>query len=181
MKKMIILAFVLVTSCNKQNATDSPEKFIQNSKTKNLTILFNVAIEARNESDNKYHYYSSHIFKKNDTLTIPSYEYFDDLIKQDSTYYKDIYKLGEQNFVSETVSVSYARDYSQRLDKIYNELKVINSISIPNRGRFIEFTLSPNCKVYYLEDSKTLTPYWKEHFNNITKVDEKWFYECLKK
>ena len=48
----------------------------------------------------------------------------------------------------------------------------------PHLGKFIEFTLDEKCSVYYLEDANSLTPYWKDKFSKLQKVDNEWYYEC---
>lgn len=177
MKKILqILIIIFLGSCT--NKSTVAEKFINNFKGKNLNSLFNVVIEARNERDGNFHYYYSYTFRNKDTLMIPSFEFYDSFVKKDSSFHDDIYKLCKYDCVDNEKAFSYAKNYASKLQEIYNELGVINSISNPNLGRFIKFTLNPSCTVYYLEDSTTLTTYWKEHFSRIKKVDNKWYYEC---
>lgn len=177
--KNFVLIFLLffIGSCKSQ--TEKTQSFIQMSMNKDLSILFNVSIEARNKNNNEFHYYYSHIILKTDTLTIPSFEYFDDFHKKDSnTYNKAFIKLCKYKGVEKNLYFDYAKEYAKKLDKIYKELKVINIISNPNRGHFIEFDLDNNCRVYYIENTKSLMPYWKDKFNKFRKVDERWYYEC---
>jgi len=172
-----IFLFSFLGSCT--NPNEQALSFIQKSKNKDLSILFNVSIEARGEFNNVLHYYYSHTLINKDTLTIPSFEYFDDFYKKDSaTYNKTFIKLCKYKGVKEISHLIFAKKYAKKLDEIYKELGIINIKSNPNLGRFITFTLNAKCTVYYLEDSTTLKPYWKDKFRTLKKVDDKWFYEC---
>ena len=173
----LLLLFLFCSSCN-DNYQD-PQTFIQESKKKDLSILFNVSIEARYEgSNNEMHYYYSHTLINNDTLTVPSFEYFDDFYKKDtSTYNKIFNKLYIDKENKEKSPLIFARKYSQQIDRIYRDLNVIDIRSLPASGRFIIFTINKKFKVYYLEDSKTLNKYWQNYFTKLKKVNPKWFYE----
>lgn len=158
MKKIsLILLILFLGACTHESTVT--EKFIDNFKRENLNSLFNVAIEARNERNGVYHYYYSYTFRNKDTLKIPSFEFYDDFVKKDSSFFDDIYKLSKYDSVDNVKAFSYAKNYAGKLYKIYNELGVINSVSNPNLGRFIKFTLNQSCTVYYLEDFATLSPY----------------------
>ncbi|WP_025762931.1 hypothetical protein [Dyadobacter tibetensis] len=174
------IAIILISflgSCSSRK--EEPLAFIQRFNNKDLGILLNVSIEARNERNDSLHYYYSHTKIENETLTIPAFECFDNFYKSDSsTYNKTFIKLLKFKGVNENSPFNYAKEYAKKLDKIYRELGVIDLESTPKLGRFIEFTLDERCKVYYLEDSSTLTPYWKDKFSKLQKVDDKWFYEC---
>lgn len=175
MKNIILALNIFLVACNKGNI--SPEKFIAEAKKQDISSLMSLNIEARNERDNVFHYSYFHVFTKNDTLIIPSIEFFDD-IKRDSILYKSVLKFTEDRFLNSDEKVELAKKYAQRIDSIYKSLGVVNSKSNPNLGKFIEFTLDEKCKVYYLEDSSTLTSYWKDKFSKLQKVDNKWYYEC---
>jgi len=177
MKEIFLLSLIIFGSCSHEKAY--PEKFILDNKNRNLDMLFGVVIEARNKRNDTLHYYYSHTFINNDSINIPSYEYFDDFIEEEKEYYlKEVAKLAIAKGVTSRLSISYAKEYSKKLDSLYKGLGVINIISLPNTGRFIRFTLSPDCVVYYLEDVSTLTPYWKDFFSKIEKSEERWFYDC---
>ncbi len=175
MKNIILALNIFLVACNKGNMT--PEKFITEAKKKDISSLMSINIEARNERDNVFHYSYFHIFTKNDTLIIPSIEFFDD-IKSDSILYKSVLRFTEDKILDSNEKIGLAKKYAQKIDNIYKSLGVINSKSNPHLGKFIEFTLDEKCKVYYLEDATTLTPYWKDKFSKLRKVDEKWYYEC---
>jgi hypothetical protein len=116
---------------------------------------------------------------ENDTLTLPSYEYFDELYREDSIKYNEVFvKLSSYKGIEKSSSFNFAKEYAQNLDKKYRELGAIDILSNPNRGRFIEFILDKKCSVYYLEDATSLTFYWKDKFKNLKKVDSKWYYNC---
>jgi hypothetical protein len=177
MKNIIFVLSIFLASCGKSSM--SPEQFIVNAKQKNASSFLFITIEARGKRDGIYHYYYSHSFLGKDTIDIPSIEFFDDFMKENEKHYlHEIEKLAKNKGVSKKESIAYAKDYAKKIDTIYQELGAINIISNPNRGKFIEFTLDEKCKVYYLEDATTLTPYWKDKFSKLQKVDEKWYYEC---
>jgi hypothetical protein len=164
-------------SCNKkENLTYN---FIQKSKNKDLSRLINVIIEAREVRNDTLRYYYSHNFIGNDTIDIPSIEFFDDLVNENKEHYFLCFdKLSKYSGDSTINKQEYARRYAQKIDIIYKDLGVINSKSNPNLGKFIEFTLDEKCKVYSLENISNLNTYWKEKFSTLKKVDDKWFYEC---
>jgi hypothetical protein len=173
---MIFLLF-LHNSCS--NSSEKPKDFINRIKDKDINLLFNVSIEARNKRNDSLHYYYSHIMLENDTLTLPSYEYFDELYREDSIKYNEVFvKLSSYKGIEKSSSFNFAKEYAQNLDKKYRELGAIDILSNPNRGRFIEFILDKKCSVYYLEDATSLTFYWKDKFKNLKKVDSKWYYNC---
>lgn len=178
MNAKIVLLSLIIFGCFRDENAD-PEKFVSDNKNRNFEMLLGVVIEARNQRNDTLHYYYSHTFINNDSIDIPSYEDFDDLIENNKAHYsKEIAKLAKAKDVTSSFSIANAKEYSRQLDSVYKELGVVNTISLPASGRFIRFTLAPGCTVYYLEDSSTLTPYWKEHFGKISKVDDKWFYDC---
>lgn len=176
-KIMLLLCLLLLNSCGHKSS--EPLEFIEESKNIDLDILFDVSIEARNKSDDKFHYYYSYTFTKGDTLTIPSYEYFDDFYAKDSALY-DIAFANLKGAKGETKipSFNYAQQYAQKLDKIYQDLNVVSSKSNTKNGEFIEFTLSEGCVVYYLKDDSTLSPQWKNRLDNMVQVDGSWYYDC---
>ena len=175
------LVFILL-ACSSPNVQDS-EKLCKdfcslNKDKRDLSVLFNVNIEARNERNKEFHYYYSHILICGDTLIVPSFEFFDHFYKEDSTIYnKNFVKLCKCNGVEGKASLVFSKEYAKKIDKIYKELAVINIKSNPNLGRFIEFKLNTNCTVYHLGDSTTLNSYWKEKFRKLKKVDNNWYYE----
>jgi hypothetical protein len=156
----------------------SPEEFVTMARKKDMNSLLNVNIEARNEKDGIYHYSYFHVFRKKDTLIIPSFEYFSDLIKEDTVFLKNVVKFDSDSTRSLNEKIEFTKKYTQKIDSLYKDLGVINSKSNPKMGKFIEFTLSNKCNVYYLADVSTLNPYWKDKFSKLKKVDKNWYYEC---
>lgn len=175
MKNIILALTIFLVACN--NGKMPPEKFIVEAKNKDISSLMSINIEARNKRDNVFHYSYFHVFVKNDTLLIPSIEFFDD-IRIDTILYKNVLKFTNDKLINSNEKIEFAKKYAQKIDSIYKSLGVVNSKSNPHLGKFIEFTLDAKCKVYYLEDITTLTPYWKNKFSKLQKVDDKWYYEC---
>ncbi len=175
MKNLILLINIFLVACDEGNMT--PKKFIAEAKKKDISSLMSINIEARNERDNVFHYSYLQVFMKKDTLIIPSIEFFED-IKSDSLLYKSVLRFTEEKSLNSNEKIELAKKYVQKIDSIYRSLGVVNSKSNPHLGKFIEFTLDEKCNVYYLENSSTLTPYWKDKFSKLQKVDEKWYYEC---
>ena len=46
-----------------------------------LRRFSNVTLEVRNERDGRFPYYYSHTFVPGDTLTLPAFEYFDEMLR----------------------------------------------------------------------------------------------------
>jgi hypothetical protein len=172
---IILISWFLFTCSHKEV---KPVDFINSTKNKDITDLFYVNIQARNERDGVFHYPYFHLINKLDTLIIPSFEYFNFQLGSDSVIYNSVIKLDTSKFHTDKERIEIAKNYSKRIDFLYKDLGVINSKSNPYLGKFIEFTLDEKCKVYYLEDASTLKPYWKNKFSRLKKVDNKWFYEC---
>ena len=84
------------------------------------------------------------------------------------------------------MDIEFYRSFIKKFKSEYGSINVPNyykhtNVLVqgnPNLGRFIEFTLDEKCSVFYLEDAATLSPYWKDKFSRLQKVDEKWYYEC---
>lgn len=164
-------------ACTKN--AENPIEFIKRTKNKDINMLFNVLIDARNSRNDTLRYYYSHTIMGIDTLTIPSFEYFDELYKNDTLLYTKVFeKLSQNEGNNEIEPKIFAKNYASKLQTLYNELKVANISSKPNFGRFIEFTLVGGCKVYYLQESKSLNSYWLGRFKKFKNVDNKWYYEC---
>ena len=178
MKQNIAIILILFLDCG-CCSNEKPLSFIQNSKIKSVTFLMNVSIEARGLRNDSLHYYYSHSILKDDTLTIPSFEYFDDLYSRDSSIYsKSFDRFCKSNKVKEKSCLDFVKEHAKKIDEAYRELGAINVKSLFKNGRFIEFALDEKCSVFYLEDAATLSSYWKDKFSKLQKVDEKWYYEC---
>lgn len=54
----------------------------------------------------------------------------------------------------------------------------IRTDSNPKQGRFIAFILSSESTVYYVEDYKQVSSYWRSQFDGMEKFDENWYYKC---
>lgn len=176
--KYIVIIFIFINfSC--VNHENNPKSFIQKNQNENLSKLVYVNIEARGIREDTLRYYYSHTITGKETLTIPSFEFFDDFYKKDSSSYNAIFiKLCKMDTITNKSTLVCAKEYALMIDNIYKKLDVVNILSKPNMGKFIEFTLHGGSKVYYLEDENTLNPYWKDKFSKLKKVDEFWYYEC---
>ena len=183
MKKLVVIisSLLFFTACEKKVKTfDKPEEFILNAKGKDLSNLFNTVIEARNESKGAFHYTYVQVFEKNgkDTFNLPSFEFYDEIVHPNSLYkIGEMYEFAKNRGIDKKMAFQFSKEYVKKIDNLYKELRVINVISLPESGRFIRFTINKKFKVYYLEDSKTLTPYWKGYFSKLKKAEPKWFYE----
>lgn len=81
----------------------------------------------------------------------------------------EFYDFYIKNVLNEIRSISTPKYYN-------NDSPIVDSN--PKSGNFIEFILNDNASVFYLNDESALTPYWKDKFAKIKKVDGKWYYEC---
>ena len=183
MRKLLFFIFYLFffTDCEKKvKSFDKPEDFISNAKNKNLSILFNTVIQARNESEGAFHYTYVQVFEKNgkDTFNLPSLEFYDEIVHPNSLYKIDeIYDFAKSKGIDKKLAFNYSKQFTKQVDDLYKKLRVINIVSLPSSGRFIEFTVNKKIKVYYLEDYQTLSKYWQDYFIKLKKVNPKWFYE----
>jgi len=178
MPKEIFFLWVLV-SCHAGNSREeSPEHFVERVRRLDLRLLRNVAIKARNERNHRYHYYYSHTFVQGDTLTVPSFEYFDDLVQEDSTYLPDLYTLAGVGPSHKALALRSAKAYAKQVEDLYQQLHVINLVAVRDSSASLKFTLSRNCDVFYVKNPSALTAAGKAYFGNIKQVDAHWFYEC---
>lgn len=178
-KYFLVLIIAMMTSCSdhKNKAID----FIEKNKHNAFTNFKNIGITARNRKDNVYHYSLFYFFTKKDTLIIPSYEFFDNFYDSDEKFTKSAYKLYEikkKSYDQTLTPKEFAKKIAYNVDLEYKGLGVINYLHNSNRGEFIEFTISKNCKVFYLIDKPTLNSYWKSYFERLNKYDDRWFFIC---
>ena len=155
-----------------------PRGFIARARTQDLRLFDNVSIEVRNERDGRFHYYYSHILVPGDTLTLPAYEYFDEMLRQDSTYWADIYRLAERERVPKGAALRHAKAYARDLDRLYCALGAITVRASPDTYGVITFILGPRCRVFYLKNPAALDVRWQGFFRTKTKVEAQWYYQC---
>lgn len=183
MKKIVIIISTLLffTSCEKKVETfDKPEEFVANAKNTDLSILFNTVIQARNESEGAFHYTYVQVFdiSGKDTFNLPSFEFYNEIVKPNNLYdINEVYAFAKQRGVDRKLSLDYSKKFTKQIDDLYKKLRAIDIVSLPSSGGFIVFTINKRFKVYYLEDSKTLNKYWKSYFEELNKIEPKWYYE----
>ena len=170
-----------LTYCEKKVETfDRPEEFILNAKNKDLSLFFNTVIQARNDNGGTLHYTYVQVFDigGKDTFNLPSFEFYNEITKPNSLYkINEIYDFAKYRGVDKKLALDYSKKFTKKIDDLYRELKIINAVSLPSSGKFIEFTINKKFKVYYLEDSKTLNKYWRSYFLKLNKIKDKWFFE----
>ncbi|AIZ65383.1 hypothetical protein PK28_17065 (plasmid) [Hymenobacter sp. DG25B] len=143
-----------------------------------LSLLRNVVIEARNKRDNRYHYSYSYTFVKGDTLLVPSFEYFDELVQEDRTYLLDLYQLTGTDSLHRDVALQVGKAYAQQLWSLYQQLQVIHVVSSRDANAYLTFTLQPDCEVFYVPNPATLNATGKAYFRQQRRVDAHWYYAC---
>lgn len=183
MKKIVIIIYSLLffTSCEKKVETfDTPEEFIANAKNVDLSIFFNTVIQARNESEGAFHYTYVQVsdISGKDTFNLPSFEFYDEIMKPNSLYdIKEVYNFAKQRKIDQKLSLDYSKKFTKQVDDLYKKLRVIDIVSLPSSGRFIVFTINRKIKVYFLDNPQILNKYWKNYFKNLKKIEPKWYFE----
>jgi hypothetical protein len=202
MQIALLIFAILLSGCaqKKVSSLSLCEQFYELNKGKNFQGLFDVGIgdvgRVSNEYDekkNKYHlkfkliavydtalgdYFTIRVFRKNASLA-----------EQDSAFQKIspkskmllIGKLGgthESLFDSYVFYVNkiYDKYYSIKTPKHYSN----NNVALqgnPSLGKFIEFKLTDNVLVYYVDDFSSLNSFWSEYFKTLKKLGDGWFCE----
>ena len=166
-------------SCAPDTGFDGdPRHFIERAQEHDLRLFGNVALEVRNERDGRFHYYYSHTFVPGDTLTLPAFEYFDEMLRNDSTYWAAIYLLAERQGVPKEAALPHAKAYARDLDGLYVALGALTVESSPDPNGVITFILGPQCRVFYLKKPALLGAQWQGFFRTKVKVGSQWYYDC---
>ena len=76
----------------------------------------------------------------------------------------------------EYVKMLYDKYDNIKTPQLHSSKNVIVE-GIPSTGKFLRFTLSDQCKVYYLVDKSSLNEYWGKHFGKLKKLDNHWYYQ----
>ena len=172
------MAMVLGACAPDPGFDGNPRGFIARARTQDLRLFDDVFIEVRNERDGRFHYYDSHTFVPGDTLTLPAYEYFDQMLREDSTYWADIYRLAERERVPKGAALQHAKTYARGLDRLYRALGALTVRASPDPNGVITFLLGPRCRVFYLKMPAALDARWQAFFRTTRKVEAQWYYHC---
>lgn len=181
MNKKLLFCWVasVLSSCTPDPGFDGdPQRFIERARGQDLRLLGNVVLEVRNERDGRFHYYYSHTLVPGDTLTLPAFEYFDQMLRDDSSHWADIYRLAERQGVPKGAARQYARAYARDLDAVYRALGAATVRASPDPNGVIAFTLGPRCRVFYLKKPAELDARWQGFLRTKVKVEAQWYYDC---
>ncbi len=183
MKIIITFLIVFLQGCSSKQEYDSQKlcrDFCTLNKGKKFSILFEISTDER-FSKNKPKYIAVYCADvKGFYINIPlKIDEFKNKKLYGSEYFYKCKNSGKEDV---GVYQAYINKFNSEYESInVPQYHVYNNVLVngyPHLGRFIEFTLDEQCKVYYLEDSTSLTTYWKDKFSRFKKVDDKWFYEC---
>jgi hypothetical protein len=201
--QIVVLIFAIIAQgCSEKRVSPLSlcEQFYELNKNQNFEGLFDVGIggvgRVTNEYDdqrNKYHlkfnliavydttlgdYFTIRVFRKNASL-----------VEQDSAFQKIspkskmllIRKLGvtdEKLFDSYVFFVNKIHDkyFSIKTPILYSNENVALQGN-PSLGKFIEFKLTDNVLVYYVDDFSSLDSFWSKRFNTLKKLGDGWFCE----
>lgn len=209
MRKIIVLFFAIIfitSGCSQKKIDPSKlcREFYQLNKNKTFDCLYDVYIGGRvisiyDKSSNQYEEFPKRIevydFKSKEYIIIPIYKKGATLIEKDSiykeydpkiyTFLADKLKITSQKELFEAyikyVDSVLSKYYDIETPKWYSNKRVIID-GTPQFGKFLTFTLNTStnkCKVYYLADRTSLSPYWIRHFDKIQKLDSNWYYEIM--
>lgn len=113
---------------------------------------------------------------------------FDSIFRTFSPQEKDFLLNKFGNISQKELFISYSK-YVRNILKTYYQIETPKWFSSRNvvidgnplLGKFITFTLSNNCKCYFLENPNTLNPYWSNYFKKLNKLDAHWYFETNEK
>ena len=198
----LILIAVLFSQCSGKIVDERflCQEFYNLNKEKSLEFFFDISIDcgrltaSYNKSTSKADLHINRICifdsDSNRFMSMPIFQSGDSFSRKDSIFQKisDWNKLylSKRYGIEEGDSVTiYYQRYVDSFNVYYSSLRMPKSLDYsnivfkgnPRLGRFITFTLNKKSKVYYLEDRESLTDYWSKRFDNMQRLDEKWFYE----
>jgi len=206
MLKFIFGLFIVLSSCSQKKVCNERLciRFIELNKGKNFDGLYDVAVGGRrvnciyDESSNRYEIVFIVIdvydYKSDEFFMLPLFKRDATMTEMDSAFNKvcqvaKIFLSEKYDISSETEIFDSYIDYVKMFYVKYDNIEVpkdLGSTNVlieghPRTGKFITFFLREECIVYYLADSSTLNEYWKKYFKKLNKLDDKWYFEVVKK
>lgn len=184
MRKIILLALNALLACSSSNKYDSEKlcrDFCELNKNNKFSLLFEVSTGNRFTLGKPTYIAVYCPYVKGFYINIP--------LKVEELSVRRLYK-SEYFYRCKNggkKDIGFYKGYIKNFDREYEAIKIpdyCNNKRVlvegnPRLGRFIEFTLNDKCTVYYLEDVETLTPYWKDKFDKLKKIDKKWYCGCI--
>ena len=193
---------ILILSCNQKSIDENKlcYEFYQLNKTKSFQAFSDVVIgkgRVRNVYDKSSNQYELNIYtigvysrERNGYVSLPVFKIGATFSEKASVF--NSCNQQTKKILSEKLNIT-AKDqllysYIEYINILLNSYYKIetpswyNSKNVvvegnPTLGKFITFTLNKNSKCYYLEDKRTLNPYWSKYFNGLKKLDSNWYYE----
>ena len=182
---MILLTFIQCAyscSMNKNKGIDDSlcKDFCKLNKEQKFNILFETSTansRFKNGSPTEIGVYCKDVNGFFITIPLKLEELKGRKLYESSLFYECKNKGHEDTLIFKKFISDFNEEYNRikvPLNYLYSKPKIEGN---PHLGKFIEFTLNDKCKVYYLDDAQSLTPYWKDKFKKLHQVDKKWYYE----
>lgn len=164
---------ITIDKCNE----DSIKSWVQNVKSKELSLFRNLVIEPRYRNNIKNPRYTGIeiIVKNEESIILPVLENGSNITSRGrfGTY---IDRFAKMNRVSPDSALNFASLYVNNVMKQFYELDVYAVDGYPDLGELIIFTISPGCEVVYCPDTtKVHHAYWQDFFRKTQEIDKGWY------
>lgn len=164
------------TAVNKYNE-DSIKSWIQNVKSKDLSVFRSYIIEPRYGYYRKDLRYTSIEFlqKGQESIILPvSKNGITGTLKK--RFKTEIDRLAKLNRVPQDSALNFATSFVDSIMERFYTLNALAAEGYPDLGEFVSFRIYPDCEIIYCPDTtKVNYTYWRNFFRNTKEIEKGWY------